>query len=145
MSTDAALLMLVKNWRQHRCPSTEEWIDQLAYLYNGTRLKIKKDQTTDRMAQMNLKISTLSELSQELQSTEVWSHLYETLKWAKITSSNKNQINGCFSVQGTDWEGKQRRGMIKTWGTLIWSCHTEWYTLVLRIWMYVSYRSIKIL
>ena len=29
----AALFVIVRNWKQSRCPSTEEWIKKLWYIY----------------------------------------------------------------------------------------------------------------
>jgi hypothetical protein len=29
----AALFIIVKNWKQPRCPSTEEWIQKIWYIY----------------------------------------------------------------------------------------------------------------
>jgi hypothetical protein len=29
----AALIIVAKNWKEHRCPSTEEWIQKIWYVY----------------------------------------------------------------------------------------------------------------
>jgi hypothetical protein len=29
----AALLIIARNWKDHRCPSTEEWIQKMWYIY----------------------------------------------------------------------------------------------------------------
>jgi hypothetical protein len=29
----AALFVIARNWKQHRCPSTEEWIKKMWYSY----------------------------------------------------------------------------------------------------------------
>jgi hypothetical protein len=29
----AALILIAQNWKEPRCPSTEEWIQKLSYIY----------------------------------------------------------------------------------------------------------------
>jgi hypothetical protein len=29
----AAVLIISRNWKEHRCPSTEEWIQKMWYIY----------------------------------------------------------------------------------------------------------------
>ena len=39
----AALSTIAKTWKQPKCPSTEEWIKKMCYIYNGILLSHKKE------------------------------------------------------------------------------------------------------
>ena len=39
----AALITIVRTWKQLRCPSTDEWIKKLWYIHNGILLAYKKE------------------------------------------------------------------------------------------------------
>ena len=58
----AALFTITKTWKQHKCPSLDEWIKKLQYtLYNGILFSHKKREissfTTTWMGIMLSKIS----------------------------------------------------------------------------------------
>ena len=38
-----ALFTVAKTWKQLKCPSTEEWIKKMWYIYNGILLSHKKE------------------------------------------------------------------------------------------------------
>ena len=62
----AALFTIVKTWKQPKCPSTDEWIKKMwyIYIYNGM-LAIKKNEILSFPAtRMNLENIMLSEISQ---------------------------------------------------------------------------------
>uniref|UniRef100_A0A9L0S7L2 Reverse transcriptase zinc-binding domain-containing protein n=2 Tax=Equus caballus TaxID=9796 RepID=A0A9L0S7L2_HORSE len=40
----AALFTIAKTWKQPQCPSTDEWIKKLWYIYNGILLSCKTEQ-----------------------------------------------------------------------------------------------------
>ena len=42
----AALFTIVKTWRQPKCPSAEEWIKKMWYIYNGILFSCKKKNET---------------------------------------------------------------------------------------------------
>ena len=39
----AALFTIAKIWKQPTCPSTDEWIKEMLYIYNGILLSNKKE------------------------------------------------------------------------------------------------------
>ena len=39
----AALFTIAKTWKQPKCPSTDEWIKKIWYIYNGILLNHKKE------------------------------------------------------------------------------------------------------
>ena len=39
----AALFTIARTWKQSKCPSTEEWIKKMWYIYNGISLSHKKE------------------------------------------------------------------------------------------------------
>ena len=62
----AALFITAKTWKQLKCPSTNEWIKKMWYIYKVEyNLAIKKDEIMLFAATwMDLEIIILSELSQ---------------------------------------------------------------------------------
>ena len=40
----AALFVIVRNWKQPRCPSTEEWIEKMWYIYTMEYYSVGKKQ-----------------------------------------------------------------------------------------------------
>jgi hypothetical protein len=39
----AALFIIARSWKQHRCPSTEEWIQKMWYIYTRTYYSATKN------------------------------------------------------------------------------------------------------
>ena len=62
----AALFTIARSWKQPKCPSTEEWIKKMWYIYKVEYyLAIKKNKIMSFAATwMNLEIVILSEVSQ---------------------------------------------------------------------------------
>ena len=62
----AALFTTAKTWKQPKCPSTEEWIKKMWYIYTMEYYSaIKKNEVMPFAAtQMDLEIIILSEVSQ---------------------------------------------------------------------------------
>ena len=62
----AALFTIAKTWKQRKCPSTEEWIKKMWYIYTMEYyLAIKKKEIMPFAATwMDLDIIILSEVSQ---------------------------------------------------------------------------------
>ena len=51
----AALFTIAKTWKQPECPSTDEWIKKMwyIYIYNGILLSYKKERNNDICSNMN--------------------------------------------------------------------------------------------
>ena len=64
----AALFAITKTWKQPKCPSTEEWIKKLWYIYTMEYYSaIKRNEITAFLATwMDLEIIMLSEVSQKV-------------------------------------------------------------------------------
>ena len=62
----AAQFTIAKCWKQHMCPSVNEWIKKLLYIYTMEyyAVKIKKELLPFRTAWMELESIMLSEISQ---------------------------------------------------------------------------------
>ena len=63
----AALFTIAKTWKQPKCPSTEEWLKRMWYIYTmGYYSAIKKNKIMIFAATwMDLEIIVLSEVSQK--------------------------------------------------------------------------------
>ena len=77
----AALFITARTWKQHRCPSTEEWIKKMVYIciYNGLLLShLKKKEIMPFAATwMQREIIMLSEITQKEKDTHRISLRYE--------------------------------------------------------------------
>ena len=61
-----ALFTVAKSWKQHKCPSTNEWIKKMWYIYTMKYLAIKKNEIMPAaVTWMQLEIILLSEVSQK--------------------------------------------------------------------------------
>jgi len=40
----AAIFTIARTWKKHTCPSTDEWIKKMWYIYNAILLSHKKEQ-----------------------------------------------------------------------------------------------------
>jgi hypothetical protein len=62
----AALCIIVRSWKEPRCPSTEEWIEKICYIYTMEYYSaIKKNQFMKFLGKwMDLKGNILSEVTQ---------------------------------------------------------------------------------
>ena len=63
----AALFTIAKTWKQHKCPSMEEWIKKMWYIYTGKYYSaIKKNETMPfAVTWMGLEAVIQSEVSQK--------------------------------------------------------------------------------
>ena len=62
----AALFSTAKTWKQHRCPSTDEWIKKMCYIYTMEYYSAIKNQNKPfATTWMQLEILILSEISQK--------------------------------------------------------------------------------
>ena len=62
----AALFTIAKTWKQPKCPSTDEWIKRMWYVYTMEYFSARKENEILPFAAtwMGLEIITLSEISQ---------------------------------------------------------------------------------
>ena len=63
----AALFTIARRWKQHRCPSTDEWIKKLLYIYTMEYYSAIKRNAFESvlMRRMNLEPIIQSEVSQK--------------------------------------------------------------------------------
>ena len=69
----AALFTIAKTWKQPKCPSTEEWVKKMWYIYTMEHYSaIKKNEIMSFAATwMDLEMIILSELSQRQISSDI--------------------------------------------------------------------------
>lgn len=57
----ATLFTIDKRWKQAKCPSADEWVNKVAYPYNGILYRYKKEWSTNYTTMwMNLENIILS-------------------------------------------------------------------------------------
>jgi hypothetical protein len=75
----AALFKVAKLWKQPRCPSSEEWIKKMWYLYTMEFYSATKDEILSFAGKgMKLENFNLSEFSQ---AQKVKSHMFSFIYW----------------------------------------------------------------
>ena len=108
-----ALLIIAKTWMQPTCPSTEEWIKKMSYIYTVEYYSaIKKNKIFPFAATgMDLEIIILSEVSQTEKTNIMWYCLYvESKIWHRWTYlQNRNRLtdieNKLMVTEGQGGEG----------------------------------------
>ena len=77
----AALFIIVRTWKQPRCPSTDEWIKKLWYIYTMEYYSAIKKNTFESvlMRWMNLELIMQSEVSQK-DKYHILIHIYRIQK-----------------------------------------------------------------
>jgi hypothetical protein len=67
----AALFIIVRSWKQPRCPSTEKWIQKMWYIYTMVYYSVIKNNNFMEFAAiwMELENITLSEVTQSQTNT----------------------------------------------------------------------------
>ena len=92
----AALFTIARTWKQPQCPSTDEWIKKMWYIYTMEYYSsIKKNEIMPfATTWMDLEIIILSEVSQKQKDNYHWYHLYvESKIWHKWTYlQNRNRL-----------------------------------------------------
>ena len=74
-----ALFIIVRTWKQPRCPSAEEWIRQLWYIYTVEYYAAIKKNTFESVLMRRIKLEPIiqSEGSQkEKQQYSILTHIY---------------------------------------------------------------------
>ena len=74
-----ALFTIARTWKQPRCPSTDEWIKKLWYIYTMEYSSARKRSTFESvlMRWMNLELIIQSEVSQkEKDKYHILTHMY---------------------------------------------------------------------
>ena len=83
----AALFTIARTWKQLRCPSTEEWIKKLQYIYTMQYYSDIKRNTFESvlMRWMNLEPIIQSEVSQkEKYKYHILTHIYGIQKYGDV-------------------------------------------------------------
>ena len=75
----AALFIIARTWKQHRCPSADEWIRKLCYIYTMEYYSAIKKNTFESVLKrwMKLELIIESEVSQkETHQYSILTHIY---------------------------------------------------------------------
>jgi hypothetical protein len=66
----AALFIIARSWKEPRCPSTEEWIQKMWYIYTIYYSAIKSNEFMKFLGKwMDLEVIILSEVTQSQKNT----------------------------------------------------------------------------
>ena len=138
---NAALFTIAKTWKQPKCPSTDEWIKKMWYIYTMEyNSVIKKNEIMPFAATwLQPAMIILSEVRKRKTNT-IWHHLYvESKIWHNLNLSTKQKqthrqnrlvdAKGEGGGSGMDWEfGVSRCKLLwmdKQWGLTVQ--HRELY------------------
>ena len=84
----AALFIIARSWKEPRCPSTEEWIQTLCYIYTMEYYSaIKNNEFMKSLGKwLDLENITLSEVTQSQKNTHGMQSLIRSLfvKWTQL-------------------------------------------------------------
>ena len=74
----AALFAIARTWKQPRCPSTDDWIKKLWYIYTTEYYSVINRNTFESvlMRWMNLESIIQSEVSQKEKKYHILTHVY---------------------------------------------------------------------
>ena len=96
----AALFIIAKIWKQLKCPSTNEWIKKMRYIYTMEYYSAIKNEILPFAATwMDLEGIMLSEISQRKTNT-IWYHLYvESKEYNKLVNMTKKKLTHRYGEQ----------------------------------------------
>ena len=122
----AALFAIAKTWKQPKCPSTDEWIKKMWYIYTMEYYSATKRNKIMSFAAtwMDLEIIILSEISQR--KTDIrWYCLYaefkkKRYKWTYLQKRNRLTENELMVPGGGEEKG----------GGIDWEVGIDMYTLL---------------
>ena len=102
----AVLFTIAKTWKKAKCPSRDEWIKKMWYIYTIEYYSaIKKKGTLPfTTTWMELEGIMLSEISQTEKTNTVWSHLYVESKKTELIETE----NSLVVARGGSWEVNER-------------------------------------
>ena len=93
----AALFVIARTWKQPRCPSADEWIRKLWYIYTMEYYSAIKKNTFESVLIRWMKLEPIiqSEISQkEKHQYSILTHIYGSFKTIPMKRNAKKQ-NGC--------------------------------------------------
>jgi hypothetical protein len=84
----AALFIIARSWKESRCPSTEEWIQKMWYMYTMEYYSAIKNNKFMKLVGkwMDLEDIILSEVTQSQKSTHDMHLLIQKLKYTRYNS-----------------------------------------------------------
>ena len=105
----AALFIIARTWKQPRCPSADEWIRKLWYIYTMEYYSAIKTNAFESvlMRWMKLEPITQSEVSQkEKHQYSILMHIYGIWKYGNdnLISGTAKETQMCRTVYWTLWE-----------------------------------------
>jgi hypothetical protein len=95
-----ALFTVTKLWKQHRCPSTDEWIKKMWHVHNGVLFSHNKNKIMWLSEKwIDLESIVFSEISQIMTTCHVFSHV--NLEGKKNNMEVEEELLGKKERRGT--------------------------------------------
>ena len=114
----AALFIIARTWKQPRCPSADEWIRELWYIYSMEYYSAIKKNTFESVLMRRMKLEPIiqSEESQkEKHQYSILTHIYGIRKMVMITLYARQQKTHRCIEQSFGLCGRERGGDLGEW------------------------------
>ena len=115
----AALFTIARSWKQPKCPSTDEWIKKMWYIYTMECYSAIKRNEIGSFVEMWMNLETHTEWSKserEKQIPYINAYMWNLEKWYRWTSlQGRDWVtdveNKCMDTKGRKWRGVGRLGL----------------------------------
>ena len=108
----AALFIIARTWKQLRCPSTDEWIKKLWYIYTMEYYSAIKWVSPNEVDEPRAYYTEWSKSEREKQLSYTNPHIWNLQRryWWTYFQSSSGEHRHWEQPHGHSWQGKERMG-----------------------------------
>ena len=103
----AALFIIARTWKQPRCPSADEWIRKLWYIYTMEYYSVIRKNTFESVLMRWMKLEPITQSQKEKHQYSILTHIYmEFRKMVMITLYERQQKRHRWTLwdrAGVEW------------------------------------------